>query len=340
MSPSDAEHEQPRLKARYVFIDTSAYRPLQFDWSGRWLTVLADFVRRGLIKIVITDITKREIVAHLRESWSTASKSAKRSAVALRQLGLGQMLNELDEEEASIAKLTFAFEEWLRINNVWTCRWDPDLKAVMEDYFSGSPPFGLGQKKCEFPDAFVASALREWCKSMKLSVYVVSQDTDLKSCCSPDGPLIYASSIAEIISHGTVSAKIHDAVVAAVKGSDRVFLELQRQVTAISVDVESGYRGDTHVTVDASVSKLDQIKIDDVSVVEFDGTAMTCTLSLWGKIVLLAHIMPDDSNYTWQYPIEVCVPLNATVIAKLTPEGSGNVELDEVILDDSKLEVS
>jgi len=34
---------------------------------------------------------------------------------------------------------------------------------------------------------------------------------DLKACCAPEGPLIRAKSVAEVESHGTASAAMHDA---------------------------------------------------------------------------------------------------------------------------------
>jgi hypothetical protein len=73
-------------------------------------------------------------------------------------------------------------------------------KTVFDAYFAGATPFGGGEKKAEFPDAFNVAALRAWAAKASKTTYVVSDDGDLKAACSNGGPLIYASKIEEVIS--------------------------------------------------------------------------------------------------------------------------------------------
>jgi PIN domain len=176
----------------------------------------------------------------MREMWSEANKLVQRSAVALGQVGLSDTIVSLAEEEACVAKMQAAFERCLRSCNVWTCKYEPDLQAIMDDYFGGKPPFGAGRKKAEFPDAIVASMLRVWCAATEQAVYIVSLDGDLKGCCLPEGPLICAASVAEVVSHGNASVAVHDAVVAAVRSSEWLFRTMQSRVSDLSVEVESG----------------------------------------------------------------------------------------------------
>jgi len=225
--------EQQRLRASHVYLDASVYRALQFDWGGRWLRALADLAHRGLIRVVVTEITLREVKSLMREMWSDANKSMQRFAVVLGQLGFGDAVSAMADEEACVVKMQDAFEKWLRRCSVWTCKYDADLPAIMDDYFGGKPPFGAGKKKAEFPDAIVVSMLQAWCVATKQSVYVVSQDGDLKACCALEGPLIHAGSVLEVVSHGTASAAVHDAVTAAIRESDWFLRTMRAQVATL-----------------------------------------------------------------------------------------------------------
>jgi hypothetical protein len=45
-------------------------------------------------------------------------------------------------------------------------------RTVFEKYFSNTPPFSSGKKKCEFPDAFVLEAIHSWCNRLKKKIYL------------------------------------------------------------------------------------------------------------------------------------------------------------------------
>jgi hypothetical protein len=337
MQKAPPPNEEQRLRASHVYLDASVYRALQFDWAGRWLSALADLARRGLVRVVVTEITLREVKSLMREMWSEANKSMQRGAVVLGQLGFADAVAAVADEEACVARMQEAFEKWLRRCSVWTCKYDANLPAIMDDYFGGRPPFGAGKKKAEFPDAIVASMLRAWCTATKQSVYVVSLDGDLKACCAPEGPLIHAGSVAEVVSHGTASAAVHDAVTAAIRESEWFFQTMQAQVTDLYVEVEKepGYE------VEVQSVKLDDMSIDEVFVLDFDGTDMTCSAYLTGELALRARIEQEpglyserdwDPGYRHTQWFNKTADLTATITASLAEDGS--VELADAQLDD------
>ena len=91
---SDQDPPQ-RLRAGYVFIDASVYRSLQFDWGGRWLSAFADLAGRGLVRVVMTEITRREVESLMREVWAEANRYAQKCATTLRQVGLDDAIDAL-----------------------------------------------------------------------------------------------------------------------------------------------------------------------------------------------------------------------------------------------------
>jgi hypothetical protein len=341
--PSDQQH----LRASHVYLDASVYRALQFDWGGRWLSALADLAHRGLVRVVVTDITLREVTSLMREMWSEANKSTQRFAVVLGQLGFGDTVSVMADEEACVVKLREAFEHWLWRCNVWTCKYDAGLPAIMDDYFGGRPPFGVGKKKAEFPDAIVASMLRAWCAATKQVVYVVSRDSDLKACCAPEGPLIHAGSVAEVVSHGTASAAVHAAVMAALKESDWFFRTMQAQIAHVSFQVETGYHHGGETEVEIESVKLEDMSIYEVFILNFDGTNMTCSVNLIGELALCVRVEREPVQYSEKdWPsgyrhtqwVNMSALMPATVTAKVAEDGS--VEFADAQLDESPFTVS
>ena len=47
---------------------------------------------------------------------------------------------------------------------------------IFELYFDGKPPFGTGEKRKEFPDAFVVAALDNWCGENGEEAYIITTD--------------------------------------------------------------------------------------------------------------------------------------------------------------------
>jgi hypothetical protein len=341
---TDVPEERQQLKADHVYLDASVYRSLQFDWDGRWLSALADLVDRGLTRVVITDITKREVASLMREVWSEANKSVQRSAIALGQMGLVDAIASLGDEETCIAKMQAGFEKWLRRVNAWTCKYDADLSTILDDYFEGKPPFGPGKKKSEFPDAIVTAVLRSWCATTKQSVYVVAEDGDLRACCTQDGPLIYATSVKEVISHGTASVKVHDAVSAAVRDSEWFLHAMQCEVADLSVEVEIGYRNGAEIEVQVESLKLEEMSVDEVVVLDFDGSHMTCVVYLTNDVAMRVRVEQEPVQYSadvwdpgFHHTSWISVTLDLTATVKATLADDGSVELEGVQLDDNHI---
>src|SRR5690606_25831618 len=54
-------------------------------------------------------------------------------------------------------------------------------KEIFKRYFEKLPPFGIGQKKDQFPDAFILNTIELWCENNMSGVFVVSSDKDMLS---------------------------------------------------------------------------------------------------------------------------------------------------------------
>jgi PIN domain len=80
------ENRGQHLRTQFVFIDTQAFRKARFDWSGRLLSRLVELAREGQLRLLVTDVTVREVKSQLREVLAEANASLTKHAGLLQQL--------------------------------------------------------------------------------------------------------------------------------------------------------------------------------------------------------------------------------------------------------------
>ena len=344
---SGADLSADRLRAEHIYIDASVYRRLRFDWKGRALSEVADLARRRLLRVVVSDITRREVHARMREAWADVNKETQAARALLDQVGLPGAADTLADEGACLAAMSAAFEEWLTECRVVNCDTPPDLGVMMDDYFSGRPPFGPGKKKSEFPDALVVSALRGWCAKKDTSVYIVAEDGDLRECCVDGGPLIGTKSINEVLSHGKASAAIYAAIAQAVQDSQYLRDAVWDAAEYLDVRIEGGYQHGSR-----GVAEVDRVRMEDFDIVEvviddIDEAGARCLVYLSARLQIRATVTIEpeqigeddwDGGYHGVNDLLVSAPLVATILARVAPDGS--VELSGADLNGEKVRIS
>lgn len=194
------------LLTRNVFIDTSIFVAENFNVKGTKFESLASLAQEARVFIKSSDITLREIICNLEESVETAAKGiqkTKTEARILRNLGSKSSYNAIFAEFPTaeiVARLTKQIRGYFTVSKTEIL---PALKirpsTVFDKYFTKKPPFGLSKKKAEFPDAFVLSALEQWCDKTQQQIYVISQDPDMTSACSGSVKLIHLPSLQALL---------------------------------------------------------------------------------------------------------------------------------------------
>ena len=182
------------LRTKYVFIDTQALRKARFDWDGRSLKKLTEFAKQGQLRLLTTDVTIGEIKSQLRELLIEANSALDKHSGILRQLGASAIMDSVRDQATALRTLEAAFEEFLQQVKAINVPLIPDIRGVLDDYFTRQPPFS-NKKKAEFPDAISVASLRLWCQQGGRTAYIVSEDSDMRGCCSEAGPLFYVASL-------------------------------------------------------------------------------------------------------------------------------------------------
>lgn len=170
-----------KLLSNPVFIDTSIFYQNNFNFSSKQFKQLTELSRKCMIKIVITEITKREILKHINDLSIEAEKGFEKFKRKNRlvRLFFGDEFKKMGEgikKEYIFNKCKEAFDHWLIDADVIILPiHHSDPTEVFDLYFSDRHPFKF--KKNEFPDAFSLSIV---CNQYK-NLSIISLDKDMLS---------------------------------------------------------------------------------------------------------------------------------------------------------------
>lgn len=192
------------LETRTVFVDTSVFVSQNFAFGGLRFTTLKDLCRQGKLRLLLTDVTTREVEARIEERVGDAVRSLKkvrREVNVLKPLeiaGLEAVFSNIDKD-AHVEALKERFYEFLDDARCEIVKVDTvGVGSIFDLYFAKKPPFGEGKKKDEFPDAFALAALRTRCERNDERIYVVSEDGDMEKACETPNPFIYKAELSNL----------------------------------------------------------------------------------------------------------------------------------------------
>jgi hypothetical protein len=337
----EKENGGRHLRTQFVFIDTQAFRKTRFDWSGRSLSRLVELARQGQLRLLVTDVIEREVKSQLREMLDAANDSLSKHSGLLQQLGASSAIDLVRDQGTALGTLDAAFDQFLQHTRAINIPLISDLTGVLDDYFARRPPFST-KKKSEFPDAISIASVRHWCQQNRATAYIVSEDGDLRACCSESGPLFHAESINDIISRATVSQDLHDALEKALNGSQYLSDTLVEQIKE-SATVKAS--SDWQVTT-AEIDGVPSVRIISVRVLDQENLKFTCELEVEAEVNVF--IIAQRERYPRDRETDFFEGrhLRRTKIAYFYPEvivhfdsSTGDLEFDSIYVPEQAVEV-
>ena len=218
-----------------------------------------------------------------------------------------------------------------------------DVRGVLDDYFARRPPFST-KKKYEFPDAVSIASVRLWCEQNRSTAYIVSEDPDLRACCSETGPLFHAGSITEIISQATVSQVLHEALEKALSRSEHLRDELVEQIEKLGVDIERSSSHDCEVLA-GEIDGVRRVNIISVNVLDQEGQTFRCELEVEADVAIKVDV-EFRSRYGMDYEPESHHSMRRTKVAYFYPEvvvrfnhSTGDLEFESIYVPRNGVEV-
>lgn len=250
------------LQTRLVFIDTSAYEHKKLQFGHFALLRLQDLVESKKIHLLITDVVREEIENHLKkfaDEAVTAHKQFRRNASFLQVADTatgGQLFPEITSE----AVLSEAIKKFHRlVNNGFTETVSIETvnpRKIFDDYFSGAAPFHRAAKKSEFPDAFSLAAVDAVARARHHSIYIVSNDGDMKAVADNNERFIYLESIDALLD----LVNRNDAELAELSSfADSVLQLLRENILEIAKNKieEAEFTASTYEGIDPEVEEVE-----------------------------------------------------------------------------------
>ena len=188
------------MPPRNVFLDTSVFIEANFNYASPRFRSIASLAAGGLIQVLLTDLTIREIKANLKETVKRALPVEMNPILKNSTLPEVTKLLERIDQDAVEKELLDQFDNFGEAASVRILKIDAEaLQEVLNDYFERQPPFGPGKNKAEFPDAFALNALRKWCESESDKVAVVTRDKGIAAACEDNGCFHYFEDLAKYL---------------------------------------------------------------------------------------------------------------------------------------------
>ena len=277
-----------------VFVDTSVYRHRKFSMDGRVFSALLELVRDGHARLLTTTITNAECRKRIREAVDIAVAKHKKylaQAWALKRFAEFAPIFAKLEPNQLAARLEGEVDRYMsdaagEVIDIGKA----SIEDVVRQYLDGSPPFGPKDKKHEFPDAIVLSALLNWARTTGERVYVISRDEKFRQACrEADGlyPLADVSDFLSIIAG-------HQRVAAA--RITRAFSDRRDEVASL---ISEAF-GDLRFYLDSDFAEGDA-ELNQVDAVRIEGEAVTfeigdnqATVEVTSEVTFSAGVSYDD----------------------------------------------
>jgi len=197
--------EKPEsLTTENVFLDTCIFLAEKLNSSA--YQTLIHLGTLGAIKLKTTDITLKEVWKNIEEKVAEATVSlhakAGKSAILQNFDGYSTLLEMFKPQNSQ----ALADELWKRVEQELKDAGVEVIKAtempagpIFESYFDVKPPFGQGEKRKEFPDAFMVASLEAWCEENGEEMHVVTTDGTVIDACEASDSLYPLEYLADFV---------------------------------------------------------------------------------------------------------------------------------------------
>lgn len=183
-----------RLYTKNYFIDTSIFEENNF-LHGTKVQSLFEYSNKGVVNLFMTKISRMELIKRYHKRIVKCKEDYHEFIRLFNKKDFRVLKNLKDYENLRPISIDVDYQV-----EIFKEKLDRNVKAsnihiisgkgvsiddIYSLYFDEAPPFGTGNKKCEFPDAFILKAIENWCLNKKKRMVVISKDTDFKKYKSP-----------------------------------------------------------------------------------------------------------------------------------------------------------
>lgn len=293
--------------------DTNVFDEKGLQLNSPPLSTVA-VLRGRRFDFILSGTVAKEVQAHIEKATEESVRGARKAiGVALHSFETqaptrDELIQLITGDRTSTVAAKERFDNYIEKSGCEILQ-DENLvstKDLFERYFKFLPPFGIGKKKSEFPDALALSALEATARARGNGIIVVSRDGDWRNFCEESSYLYLVPEIEvaldllndpPVLVRQTVLSWLREGS----DGRGKILSELLPKIEDFDVDVNGNpSSGEMEATpYGAELENLnwpDETDIDIIDTVqsEVDGT-VTATISMPLELLLRVQIDLDFS---------------------------------------------
>lgn len=327
-----------------VYLDTEVFINIKCDFENSSLKRLIELKNKGVLKLIITDITYQEIRRHMNkmvENFTEENnKINKIAGNALSKIINHYRVNSIVVEELE-KKLKIDFFQTLDtfVNDIdkIDC-YCIDPKVVFDSYFNSKAPFeNKKDKKHEFPDAFLFEALVKYQEINNLMLILVTADDGLRLACANKPNFKHCQKIEEAINfiYSEIEAKEYAAIKNYLYNNTQKILDVIKDrldTDSITVKIKTFMSYSSLISYEILHVDIKSIEILSFNIVKI--TPKRClletslNLSLDVELELITDIWCNTFTDTLIVPKETYI--NFDVILTLNDGNQSNIKLRKI----------
>ena len=283
---------------RTIVIDTTVFDQHAYHFASPTIQKFVDLTKTEKFTLLLPDPWHREVKRHIREKSHTAAAALKRisrEAPLIYRWPHWPGAKVAANAAAEIETATLAgWEKFLQNFTVEKLGYkDIDLEKIMESYDRQQPPFGTGEKRKEFPDAFAVSAVSGYSKAKKTQVAFVSADPDIQNACALYADLLYFPDLPALteafLIEAVETAAIKDAIKAAISANPAIIIACIREAFPnFTFYPAEDLDGDVE-DVEVQTANLSNVRVISI-------TPDHCTVAFDADVEFSAYVSYDDPD--------------------------------------------
>lgn len=328
-----------------VFFDTTVFDGQHYNFSSTALTTFVSACKDRNLKLLLPDPMEREVQRHLAERSAeaiTLLEKVRRTAPFLEKWkGFPQDSRNAGARKAQVRQVTLvAWRAFLAQFDIVRLNYDGvNIPRIMGWYDAAEAPFGKGDKRKEFPDAFTVDILSLYAKQHNCYIAVVSGDQDLKKACDRFPSLMYFQSL-PVLTELLLSTE--DNRLAAVRATIDESIDKIAEV-AYEAATELSFHSSSNDISTIAYSEVVELSMVDTRVVALGEHEATV---LFDAIIRVRHGVywsepgpdgeVDEQHETVTNPYDV----SGTVKVSLDPNTNALVGVPYVALNEEEIEAT
>ncbi|WP_413998180.1 PIN domain-containing protein [Flavobacterium sp. W1B] len=287
-----------------VILDTNIFIKENF-LHGKKINSLISLSRKKRIQLYVTEITYNELKSNFKKFLSISIINHNRFRKdaenwILQNDNILQPFFTKIESDKIITDFELKLDNLIKDSIIKILPYKSlDIKSIFDKYFESLPPFGKGEKKSEFPDAFTLELIKDFCATNSTTAIVFSTDKDLLSTKYPDFTVRndYDTYLEEAY---TEIEKVKKDI------TNKLFLANSPQLKQEFVNwYKDNLEDDYSLYYDAVNGKdvynveVEEINVSELSYKIIEIVDDIITIEVEAKTIVKVDVLTDDDNYMY-----------------------------------------